>query len=111
MSSHMSSQQVKAMAQYFASTEDLEIVCCFLDFQEINEPPMKMQKPVMDLQVSTHPAQSESKSAGKNRPCVGEFLTYLKTFVAACKCDCLGLNINWLRICTKYVISGLVMVR
>jgi hypothetical protein len=35
----------------------------FLDFQEINEPPMKMQNPIIDLQVSTLPSQSKFEKA------------------------------------------------
>jgi hypothetical protein len=60
---HISSQQVAAIALYSASAEDLEKVCCFLDFQDIRESPMKMQNPVTNFRVSTHPAQSESEKA------------------------------------------------
>jgi hypothetical protein len=54
---------VEAIALYYASAEDLETVCCFLDFQEIRESPMKIQKPVTDFRVSTQLAQSEYENA------------------------------------------------
>ena len=46
------------MALYSASTENLEITDCFLDFHEIKESPKKTQYPVVDLLVSTQDAQS-----------------------------------------------------
>jgi hypothetical protein len=42
-------------------------VVCFLDFQEINESPKKIQKPDIDLLVSGQLAQSESQKAFKCR--------------------------------------------
>ena len=51
------------MDLYSASTNDLETVCCFLDFLEIRESPRKTQKPVTDLLVSGHEVQSTSAKA------------------------------------------------
>ncbi|KAJ0601780.1 hypothetical protein HanIR_Chr03g0132591 [Helianthus annuus] len=48
------------MDLYSASVEDRETTLCFLLFHETNDPPRKMQKPVIDLRLSTHLAQSES---------------------------------------------------
>lgn len=45
----ISSLVVAARAWYSASADKRETVDCFLDFQEINESPRKIQKPVMDL--------------------------------------------------------------
>jgi hypothetical protein len=49
------------MDLYSDSAEERETVCCFLDFQEMRESPIKTQQPVMDLRVSKHPAQSASQ--------------------------------------------------
>ena len=51
------------MDQYPASADDLETVCCYLDFHEIKESPKKTQKPVTDLQEFGQPAQFESQNA------------------------------------------------
>ena len=51
---------VAANALYLASEELLEIVCCFLDFQEMRDSPRKIEKPVTDFLVSGQVAQSES---------------------------------------------------
>jgi hypothetical protein len=56
-------KKVEVIARYSASIEDLDTVCCFLDFQEINEPPRNTQNPITDLRVSTQPAQSEFEKA------------------------------------------------
>ena len=64
---------------------------CFLVRHDIREEPRKKHKPVMDLLVSTHPAQSASvkpKSCmcddlEKNKPLPGEFFKYLITLHAA----------------------------
>lgn len=42
--SHINSQQVEAIVLYSSLAEDLETVSYFLDFQEIRESPMKIQK-------------------------------------------------------------------
>lgn len=89
--SHCSSQEVAASALYSASVEDLLTVTCFLDFQEINQSPMKMQNPVIDLLVSGQVAQSESLKAlscsdevdGKKSPKAGDVLIYRRTLMAA----------------------------
>ena len=60
---HCSSHDKEANALYSASVEDLETVFCFLDFQQTREEPMRIQKPVTDLLVSGHLAQSESAKA------------------------------------------------
>jgi hypothetical protein len=74
--SHITLQQVDAIALYSASAEDRETVVCFLDFQEIKELSRKTQKPVTERLESKQPAQSESQNAlscrlettGKNSP-------------------------------------------
>jgi hypothetical protein len=68
---------------YSDYAEVLEIVSCFLDFQEIKEEPRKTQKLVIDRRVSKQPAQSasqnalslKSESVGKKRPWPGAALT------------------------------------
>jgi hypothetical protein len=67
---------VDAIALYSTSTEDLDTVVCFFDFQEIKELSRKTQYPVTDLLESTQRAQSKSQNAfiykleitGKNNP-------------------------------------------
>ena len=56
--SQVSSHVALAIALYSASAEDLETVCCFLDFQDIKELPRNTQKPKMDLLVSGQVPQS-----------------------------------------------------
>lgn len=58
--SHTISHEATTIARYSASADNRETVCCFLDFQDINEPPRKTQNPVIDLLVSTHEPQSAS---------------------------------------------------
>lgn len=53
------------MARYFASIEDLEILACFLDFQEIREFSRKIQYMVTDLLLARQPPQSKSQKAFK----------------------------------------------
>ncbi|KAJ0458049.1 hypothetical protein HanIR_Chr15g0780691 [Helianthus annuus] len=89
-SSHNTSHVALHIDLYFASAEDRETTLCFLLFHETNEPPRKMQKPVIDLRLSTHLAQSESANAVKwkvlpfvNRiPVPGAPLRYLNTLKA-----------------------------
>ena len=52
-----------AMARYSASADDLETVCCFLDFQVTGELPNNNTYPVTDLRESTQDAQSASENA------------------------------------------------
>ncbi|GJV19607.1 alcohol dehydrogenase 1 [Tanacetum coccineum] len=61
--SQVTSQQVKAIALYSASADDLDTTACFLDFHEIVESPRRMQYPVVDLLVMGQLAQSESQYA------------------------------------------------
>lgn len=76
MNNQSNSHPVDAIDLYLDSAEDPDIVCCFLDFQEIKEDPRKTQKPVMERLVSKQPAQSASQkalrrksdSAEKNKP-------------------------------------------
>lgn len=63
----MNSHVALAMDLYSASVEDLDTLCCFLDFQEIKELPSITQKPDMDLRVSGHAAQSESENKFSKR--------------------------------------------
>ena len=65
VSIHINSHVAFAMALYSASTEDLEIVCYFFDFQETKESPMKTRITVIDLLVFGHAAQSESANPFK----------------------------------------------
>lgn len=58
-----SSLAVAAKARYSTSAEDREIVVCFLAFQDIDESPRKMQKPVVDFRVSGQDPQSASENA------------------------------------------------
>lgn len=57
---HIISQLVLARILYFAFVEDLLIVVCFLIFQETKESPRNKQKPINDLLLNLHTAQSES---------------------------------------------------
>ena len=52
-----------AIDRYSASADDLDIVCCFLDFHDIKESPRKTQNLVTDLLESGQPVQSESQKA------------------------------------------------
>lgn len=52
-----------AIDLYLASADDLDTMCCFLDFQEINESPKNTQKPETECRVSGQMAQSESEKA------------------------------------------------
>ena len=52
-----------AMEWYSTSAVDLDTVCCFFDFQETKESPMKTQNPLIDLPVSRQVAQSKSAKA------------------------------------------------
>lgn len=67
------------MALYSDSTDDLDTIVCFFDFQETSKLPMKTQKPVVDSLVSGQLAQlafeyaisSNLEFAEKNMPCPG----------------------------------------
>ena len=52
-----------AIAWYSASTNDLETMGYFLDFQEMRDEPRKIYKPNMERLVSKHVAQSEYAKA------------------------------------------------
>ena len=52
-----------AIALYSNTVDDLDIICCFLDFQETKEFPIKTQYPMVDLQVSGHATQFASAKA------------------------------------------------
>lgn len=52
--SQLNSKNTLAMDLFTASVEDLEIVFCFLDFQDAKEEPMNAQYLVTDLLVSKH---------------------------------------------------------
>lgn len=60
--SHTTSHVALAIDLYSASADDLDTVCCFFDFQEINESPKNTQKPEIDRRVSGQVAQSESQN-------------------------------------------------
>lgn len=59
----ITSLTVAPRALYSASAEEREMVVWHLDFQETNNLPMKMQKPVVDFLVSMHDPQSASEKA------------------------------------------------
>lgn len=48
---------------YSISADDMDTVCCFLDFQENNESPKNTKKPETGRRVSGQVAQSESEKA------------------------------------------------
>lgn len=54
-------QVVDAIARYTVSAEDLEMVFCFLVFQDNKESPNLTQKPVRERRVIGQDAQSESQ--------------------------------------------------
>ncbi|MED6110691.1 hypothetical protein PIB30_045201 [Stylosanthes scabra] len=58
--SQVSSAVEAAIARYSDSAEERDTVSCFLDLQDINESPMKMQYPVTLLLVLGHHVESES---------------------------------------------------
>ncbi len=68
-----------AILLYSAFAEEQLTVFYFFIFQEINDEPRKMQKPVKDFRVIGHAAQSASQKAqslksgwaGKNKPRAG----------------------------------------
>lgn len=53
-------------AQYSASAEDKEMIGYFLLFQEMGLPPSVIKKPITDLRVIAHEAQSESENATRD---------------------------------------------
>ena len=70
---------MEAIARYYDSADDLDIVVCFLVFHEIRAPPRKMQYPVIDRLVIEHRAQSAAQNplsskfplVRKYNPCPG----------------------------------------
>lgn len=68
------SHVVEIMALYFASVKDMEIVCCFFDFQEIKEFLRKIKNSVTDLLISTQLAQSQSQNASRWRSKIAKIL-------------------------------------
>ena len=61
--SQVNSKQVFVIARYLASTDDLDTLVCFLDFQEIIEFFKKMQNQEIDRLEVRQPPQSESQCA------------------------------------------------
>ena len=66
---HVTSATVDARLLYSTSAELLEIVDCYLDFQESKDSPNLTIYPVMDLLVSGHDPQSASQNACKEPKC------------------------------------------
>lgn len=66
----VTSHIAKAIDLYSASAVDLDIVCYFLDFQEIKESQRKTQNLVISLLEFVHAAQS---ALAKAFICNGEF--------------------------------------
>ena len=58
---HVTSATVDARLLYFASAELLDMVLCFLDFQDINEFPSLTTKPLTDFLVMGKVGQSASQ--------------------------------------------------
>lgn len=58
---HASSEHTLSMDQYSTSADDKETVACFLDFHEMGDRPNRIKKPLTDLLVIGHEAQSESQ--------------------------------------------------
>lgn len=115
----MSSQVVKASARYSALAEKWDIVLYLLDFHEIKESPMKIQKPVVERRVSIQEAQSESAKARswkdlhgwRRMPCPEAFFKYFNKWWALDKCALHGFDTNWLSLLTVKVISDLKIVK
>lgn len=57
----VSSATSRLIDRYSASVEDKEIEACFFYFQEIEDPPKLMKKPLMDRRVSRQVAQLTKK--------------------------------------------------
>lgn len=93
------------MALYSDSSVDLEIVCCFFDFQETRETLIKIQNPVIDLIVLGQEAQYASAkpfNTGelkelKNKPCPTVPFIYCNTQFRAFICGSFGLSKNRLK--------------
>lgn len=70
--SHVNSAANEAMALYSASVDDLDMVFCFFDFQDMSEFPRKMMNPVVDLLQCKQETQSASEKALRVRADVVE---------------------------------------
>ncbi|PHT29763.1 hypothetical protein CQW23_30611 [Capsicum baccatum] len=85
------SETAEAILLYSDSAELLEMVVCFLDFQDMRESPCLTRKPVTDFLVFGHAAQSASKYAVSlfcfllliNIPIAACLLMYLTTLSAS----------------------------
>lgn len=89
---HATSQVVRALALYLASTLDLETTFYFLLCHEMGEWQTSTQNPIVDILVMGHLVQSLFKYAlttigdcvASNTPCPGDDLRYLNTLSDAC---------------------------
>lgn len=89
------SDTAEAMLWYSATAELRLIVCYFLDFQEIKDPPSYTTKPVTERLVLGKDAQSKSQNTDiseidpflSNTPRPGEVFIYLTTLKGASQCD------------------------
>ena len=61
LTSHVTSEVAMDMTLYSSLKEDLEIMCCFLLFQQIGEFPRRITYLVIDLLNVGQDAQFESK--------------------------------------------------
>lgn len=94
----MISHNAKLILLYSDSFEYLETVFCFLTFHDFPELPNRIQKPVTDFLVSTHPTQSKSQKPRRIRtnseeskiPLPGSHFTYIITLSATSKCYVFG---------------------
>lgn len=114
--SQVISHAVRAMALYSHSAVDRATRDCFLVFQEIEELPRRIQKPLVDFLVVRQLAQSflqyvviwAAELDASNTPCPGFPARYLNKCLAACIWTHVGCSMNY--ICTKNAMSGYVIV-
>ena len=115
---YVTSATKPARLRYSTSVLDLEIVCCFLDCQDINFGPKNTQWPEVERLSSKSDAQSASQNPTKSRlddffkckPCYKVPYKYLKIRFTAFQCSSVGFCINWHTLFTLKESSDLVMV-
>ena len=109
---------ITTLARLLNSTliEDLETVCCFLDYEAIKFVPTKKQWPNVDLLSIGSVAQSASQKAKRssedwdyaNHSLMP--LKYLKILFTAFQCGSNGFCMNWHTLFTLKEIACLVIV-
>lgn len=116
-SNHDISYVIEVIAQYSASAKDLDKVCCYFDFYEINDLSRNKQNPVIEFWVSTQLAQSKLQKtlrwkfdcARKKKLYPSVPFKYLNILWIASRCGCLV--IYWLSTWTEKAKSGWEIVR